>query len=435
MIKRLKKLLNSTKDVNAWKIIGKEIQAEELFFIKNNLDMNRSKTVKHIYLTIYHDFKEDRNYRGSVSVRLHPTYSTKEVEDVINKCLLSIKHVRNEPYPLPKPAESSVRIPESRFVSKPIEDWLKPLSESLFQEDTFKNGCINSAELFLNREQTRILNSEGIDVSWSSYNGTLEVITEWNGGDEDVELYKLVHFSDFFTDNFPDIVKNQLTLCQDRSTAKPTPPMNAPVLLSGEPVQELLSYYLSQASAENVYNQISLAKPGESIQGEKITGDKINIHLEPYLENSIGSSAWDMDGFSLKPVSIIENGILKKYWGPLRFTHYLDSPPTGRVPNIVVSPGKQPVDEIRRDEYLEILSFSDFQCDPLTGDFGGEIRLAYYSPEKSGNNRYPVTGGSISGNIKNVQHELILSKETRVMDNFKGPEMIKLLNVSITGAE
>ena len=68
MIKKLIKILDSTPNVNAWKIIDKEIQAEELFFIKKSLDMNRSKTVRHIFLTIY-IFKD--RYKGSKFKKFH----------------------------------------------------------------------------------------------------------------------------------------------------------------------------------------------------------------------------------------------------------------------------------------------------------------------------------------------------------------------------
>ena len=129
---------------------------------------------------------------------------------------------------------------------------------------------------------------------------------------------------------------------------------------------ELFQYYLSQSSAENVYKDISQLKLGESIQGDKVTGDTVNLSLEPYLPNSTLSAHWDEDGFPLKPVSVFEKGDLMHYWGPFRFTHYLDSKP--------------------------------------------------------------------AGNIKGVQEEFSFSKESQTVNNFSGPETIRLLNVDITGA-
>lgn len=47
----------------------------------------------------------------------------------------------------------------------------------------------------------------------------------------------------------------------------------------------------------------------------------------------------------------------------------------------------------------------------------------------------PVTGGSISGNIRDVQGRMVLSKELQTENNFIGPKILQLFNVSITGRE
>lgn len=79
-----------------------------------------------------------------------------------------------------------------------------------------------------------------------------------------------------------------------------------------------------------------------------------------------------------------------------------------------------------------MLSFSDFITEPLTGDFGGEFRLAYYSDPDG--QRYPVTGGSVSGNIKDVQAQMYLSRETQSTTGFKGPLAIRLPEISVAGS-
>ena len=71
-----------------------------------------------------------------------------------------------------------------------------------------------------------------------------------------------------------------------------------------------------------------------------------------------------------------------------------------------------------------------FQMDPLTGDFGGEIRLGWYF---DGEVTKPITGGSISGNIKEVESEMYLSSETQRSNNFSGPKTIELHNISLAG--
>lgn len=96
---------------------------------------------------------------------------------------------------------------------------------------------------------------------------------------------------------------------------------------------------------------------------------------------------------------------------------------------LAYSDGSKTINELKEEAYLEIAAFSDFTVDSLTGNFGGEIRLAWYF---DGSKVIPVTGGSISGNIMELQKELYLSKELQRDNNFIGPKAIKLINVTIS---
>ena len=69
-----------------------------------------------------------------------------------------------------------------------------------------------------------------------------------------------------------------------------------------------------------------------------------------------------------------------------------------------------------------------------TGQFGGEIRLAYFFEEKDGETVVKkFTGGSINGSIFDVQKSMIFSKERYKDDSYEGPFAVKLKNISIAG--
>jgi predicted Zn-dependent protease len=105
--------------------------------------------------------------------------------------------------------------------------------------------------------------------------------------------------------------------------------------------------------------------------------------------------------------------------------------PTGELTNITVEPGKYDKKDLRNGKYLEIVSFSDFQVNELTGNYGGEIRLGYLSDGKS---LIPVTGGSISGNMSEIADNFVLSNTCTQYFNYYGPDAIKFENSSINGA-
>jgi predicted Zn-dependent protease len=224
-----------------------------------------------------------------------------------------------------------------------------------------------------------------------------------------------------------------LSMSMGRANAKPMPSLGKHmVLFTGESARELLKYYCTQASVSMVYEGVSTAKLNESVQGEDVKGDYINMKLDPFIENSVASAPYDNDGYPLMPVNIIENGILKSFWGNTQYSYYMNVKPTGNIKNVVVEGGSKSIAEFKKEPYLELVSFSNFQMDPFTGDFGGEVRLGWYF---DGEKTIPVTGGAVTGNIKEVQQEMYLSKELQIDNDFVGPKTIQLFNVSVAGKE
>lgn len=434
MLEKIKKLLSNCQEIAGFRIIEQKVEAGELFFIKKELDMNRGKAVHHFIVTVYKDFTEHAvKYRGSATAKLHPTMNEEEIKQVIADLALAAGFVKNQYYPLPQPSPTDGQYPLSNFASHPISHWLPKITEAIFTNDTESQSCLNSCELFLDKVYTRVINSEGIDSSFEGYKGQVEFITACQGKSEEIELYKNLLFAGYDAQAIAGEVAEMLALSKERACACPTPAVKKhTVLLTGEPVEEFLQYYTAKASAHSVYNKLSEAKLGENIQGVNVKGDLITLTLDPFLENSTDSAPFDEDGFPLKPVVLYENGILKKYWGDVRHCHYLNVEPTGNIHNVVVQGGKKSITAMKQEPYLELVAFSDFQMDTLTGDFAGEIRLGWYF---DGTKTIPVTGGSISGNIKEMQEEMYLSRELQKNNNYLIPKTIQLFNVAIAGAE
>lgn len=431
MFLKLKKILENNINIDAWKIIERKTTANELFFIKKELDMNRKVNTHEFEIHIYKDFEENKTiYRGSSKASIHPGMNEDEIKNIIAETLESAKYVKNPYYPLAKNDEKA-EYNISNFDNKEMREWLPILTEEIYQNDDFENGWINSSELFLNKVEKRIVNSEGVDSKYITYNGILEFVITWKG-EEEIEIHDMIHFSDYEKGFISEKIQNKFLIAKARANAQKTPKLeNIDVLLTGSPIKEFFNYYYHKTNATNIYQNLSDFKINESIQGENIKGDKLEIILNPFMKNSTGSSPIDSDGYPLKKVNLVQEGILNKYWGDVRFSYYLDIEPTGDISNIQVTPGEKTVKELKKDKYLELIQFSDFQIDYITGDFGGEIRLGWYYDGNG--NKISVSGGSISGNIKDTQDEMYLSKETQQINNFKGPKTIKLKNVNING--
>lgn len=434
MMERIRKLISECTKIDGFKIVENKINSSEFFFIKKILDMDRSKNIHNFNITVYKNFKsENIDYTGSSSAVIHPTMSDQEILEIIYECSFAASFIKNKFYPMVRPTDIVQPEIRSNFSEKSLNEWLPTITEALYTSDIYDKGCINSSEIFLNKVYTHIVNSEGIDVSFTSYNGEVEFITNWKADSEEIELYKHLDFSEMNFNLINEKVKEMLIFSKEKAIATATPALlKHTVLLTGAPVIELLKYYLDKASAKSVYNELSMSKLGENIQGDDVLGDLITLTLDPFMKNSTKSSPYDADGFPLHSVELFKKGVLNVYHGDARHCHYLNVEPTGTISNFIIEGGAYSITDFKKEPYLEIVAFSDFQMDDLTGDFGGEIRLGWYF---NGKNTIPVTGGSISGNIKDLQKEVYLSKELQSDNNFVGPKTVKLLDVSVAGIE
>ena len=434
MIERIKQSLKNNKNIDGYKIVENRVEANELFFIKKNVDMDRAKDVHHFKVTVYKDIDEnEKRYRGSATTNIQPTMSDAEIEKAIDDALFAAQYAKNTYYPLVKPVLKYKAMKASKFERESLSYWMNEITKAVYKNDNYEKGGINSCEIFLNKVYTHIANSEGVDTEAINYNCMVEFITTWKEAGEEVELYKCLSFSELDEDKVAKEVEDMIEICKEKAIAKNTPNLEkSNVLLTGDAVKDIFSFYYSKSNAIAVYRNESIWKIGDKVQGEYVSGDLITMMLDPFMKNSTNSASFDEDGFPLEPVTILENGILKRYIADNRYGHYLNVQPTGLIDNMIIFGGSKTIDELKKDLYIEIVAFSDFTVDELTGDFCGEIRLASYF---DGKKLTSVTGGSISGNINELQNEMFLSKETQKNNNFEGPKVVKLLNATVAGIE
>jgi PmbA protein len=434
MLEQIKNILMNHKNISGYKIRETQTHSNELFFVKKNVDMDRAKSVHHFNVTVYVDFIEEGvKYKGSSTTSIHPTMNENEIERSIHEAAFAAGFVKNPYYPLVKPASSKTALPESNFAKESLPYWMNEITKAIYKNDIYEKGGINSCEIFLDKTITRIVNSEGVDVSEEGYCCMVEFITTWKEEGEEIELYRCIDCSEFDAELLADEVKNMINICKEKAIAGNTPALKtSSVILTREAVKDFFSYYYSKSNASSVYNQASTWKVGDEVQGDKVKGDRITLTLDPYMKNSTNSEAFDTEGFPVKPVKIIDQGELKQYAADTRYAYYLGVAPTGNIGNVVIESGSRMIEELKKEPYLMTAAFSDFSVDTMTGDFCGEIRLAWYY---DGNTTIPVTGGSITGNIDNLQHELYLSKERQKDNNFEGPSMVLLKNVTVAGIE
>jgi PmbA protein len=413
-----------------YRIKEEKITRAESYFIKQESDMNRAADVTHTYLTVYKVFEENgKRFRGSAQTEIHPGMSAGEIKAAIDEALYAAGFVRNEYYPLAEKGGGTAAMPKSDIEAAGLYGALDKLRAALYSQDKHEKGYLSYSEFFVAKKDVRVLNSNGVDLSYTVYTADIETAVNWTDGKE-IEI--MTQYVTASCDPAP--LENRIARLFDEAAQKPKARMTPAVkdtniLLTGECLKEFFSYYYANASAVNVYNNMSAFKVGDALQGD-VLGDKISIALDPLMPGSTLSKPCDNDGFALEASEFMKDGTLLRYWGDLRHSSYLNIPPTGLIQNFRVTGGTKHIAELKAEPYLELTSFSGFQMNPITGDFASEIRLGYYF---DGKETVAVTGGSISGNIKNVHGNMFMSVEQAQYNEYLGPQTICIRNAAIAG--
>jgi len=450
-------LLSTLKTFDGVEYLIKEekIRRIENYSIKKQSEMAREVEARQLNLTLYVTFTEtdeageENKFRGSYKTEIHPGTSSGQLHTIIAQGVYAAGFVKNAWYPLVSPADSqasgrgsgSAPGAESAGCKATLKDdlaVLAQLQDAFYVNDCFSSGNLSYSEFYLTRSDVRIINSSGVDVSYSICKVFIETAVHWrNDKNEEIEI------SESYTFSLPaeiktacDMLKARIadlfTVAEKKSTAQPTPQVgDINILLTGECLVELLNYYPTCSNAQLVYQQLSTFQEGAQVQGKAGgSGDCITLTLDPAMDGSSDSRPYDDDGLPVVSQRIIEDGKLLKYQGNTRFASYLGITPTGSIKNIHVTGGTASMEDLRSEPHLELVSFSGFQVNPITGDFGSEIRLGYYF---DGEKTVPVTGGSITGNMARVQDTMRMSAQERQYNNYWGPATVSIRGASISG--
>ncbi len=415
IIKILKEL-----EVKEYRIIERKVYSKEWFFIQKKLDMSRAKEVKNYELTIYQPiYLAQERFKGEATAKISPKEDEDSIREIISNLIKEASYIRNPYFDLP----SFMEVSEDKYSTLgDIQDVFKMMND--FHETD--ELSLNSYELFEEMEEVRIVNSKGYDITYMRPSHELEVVINAKDNDHEIEIYQDLRFG---TPSITDINQTLAQACHQAMDRKVAIPMSKTeicdrVIISKENVLSLMNYYVSQLNTTNIYQKNSIVSVGDTLgpDGFKLEG-------LANLEGSSRNYPFDDDGRTVKNVELVDNGVVKQLWGDHKTASYLNLSNTTMVYNYKVACGTMSMEDMHALPHLELVQFSSFSVNPLTGDFAGEIRLGYYF---DGTNTTPITGGSISGNIKVNEPTMVLSKELSKYNYAVVPQAVLLNHVSIS---
>ncbi len=437
-----------------WRLVEHDISRQERYYVAGRAEQARTVDDLSYSLTVYVDsVQSDTKFRGDATISLQPSLSAAECASKIRRAVVAASKSHNSWFALPEPSAPKVVLPVSGFEALSPADQVEVARVAFFSAATQFEGSarINALELFITREKRRLLNSRGIDYPSVVWRGYSEFVVEADSPTGTVELFDDIEFSEPDPARLASTIATRLAQVRDRARAVPMPQLrDLPLILRGKEAEEAFAWFYGNSRTETIYSKSSAFEVGKSVQGgapSNATGvvgsssaagattalvlEPLDLWAEPVIEGLPSSTAFDPDGFALERTEVIQGGILKTLTGSIRHADWLGVARKGAFPLFSVSPGSMRLEEMHTAPYLEPVMFSDFRLDPVTGDFGAEIRLAYYF---DGKNVIPVSGGSISGSLGALSTTMRRSVETEVASHSRCPIALMLTGVTITGS-
>ena len=416
-----------TYATDGYEVTDVETEGWEFYFIGHKLDQSRAKNTRHTWVSVYKK-SGDGAFLGKASGEIAPTATRDEAEEMVKKLLFQASLVKNPYYELVKPSPAApqevANVPSPAEMAADFLQVVRNLPETA-------NEDVNSYEIFVNRKKKHFVNSEGVDVASEYPSSMLEVVVNARKDGEEIELYRNYTSGSCGAKELAEDLSKTLVVGRDRLLAEPTP-VNGdfPVVFTTNAALELYSYFTGRLSTNMIYQQISDWLPGKDVM-EGANGDRFTIRSVLYLPNSSKNAAYDGEGSPIRDETFLEAGIVKANFGSRQFSWYLGLTDAFQPGNLVVEGGTRSEEELREGTYLELVEFSDFQVDVLSGDIASEIRLGYLF--ENGKVRI-ISGGSVSGNMREALKEMRASREGRQYDNYVVPALTRIERLTITAA-
>mgnify|MGYP002647545087 CR=1 FL=1 len=395
---------------------------KEMFFIRQTLDMTRTENLDEWNVTVYHD-DDAKSRRGAASCMIHQGMDENEVKSTISDAYYAAEFAMNPYYELVKGGKEDFIKADGSLAGVSLEEAAGRMTKALFFADNRDDSFINSAELFVEKRTVNIFNSNGVDCSYEEYSVKGEFVVQCLEP-ADVEMYQDFSYDELSEDSLEKLVADKLAVVVDRAKADKAPAAGKyDVLLSEDSVREVLSFYKWRSDAYNVYPKYSTYETGMNVQGDDVSGERLNITLH-------SSVPYNNDGIRMKDCELIKNGVLKNIHGGLRMAQYLNVQPTGEYNKMIVDNGTLSLEKMKSGRVLHVVSFSDFNMNSMSGHFAGEIRLAYLYDNGKVN---LVTGGSVNGSFIDAQSSMVFSKERYESSLYSGPYAVLLKGIPVSG--
>jgi len=435
MLDRIVEALEKRTDLAGWTVRHIRTREAQVYAVPQGIESERTVDGERYLVDVLRDTvtSDGSPAVGSGDATLLPGG---DIGHAIEQAALVAGLVANPVYDLPDPAPiPEVVLSDETLPRNPagvMHDVMERIQRAAARQPEAR---LTAAECFGEIQNIHLINSRGIDAEQDSTQVSIEYVLHGHKGDRESETFdprKARRVADL---NLEEAVENRARYTLDLLEAEAPRAWQGPVVLRGEALAVFLagdelrgSVIQTLASASAKYAKFSSWEVGDPILRGELKGDPLTVWANRVLPFGVASDRFDAEGLPAKRVEVIRDNALASFAASQRYAAYLQVPATGAFGNIELPPGKTPASELLAEPHVEIIQFSWFNPNPITGEFATEIRFGYLVEN---GHRKPIKGGQLIGNYLDALADVRWSAETGFFGAYLGPHTARFNDLKI----
>jgi predicted Zn-dependent protease len=434
MLHNIVDALNKRSDLTGWTVCHVNSQGVQVYAVPNQTEAQRVVGIEQYRIDVLRQTSgpDGTAAVGSGNATLLPGG---EVETAIEKAVLTAGLVANPVHSLPAPAA----LPDVPLIDSDLyEDasaTVRTVMERIQTAASQNRGVqLTAAECFGEIHTTHLVNSRGIDAEQEASQVNIEFVLHSQRGDREVESFTEMRRRRIADLQIESDIEDTTRHTLDQFEAVPAPSWQGPIVLRDEVLATFMAGGIldTLGSAEAKYAKISPWEIGKSVFHGEVKGDPLTVWANRRIPFGIYSNLFDEEGLPAQRVELIRDNELVAFAASQRYADYLGLSATGAFGGVELPPGKTDTSVLLQEPYVEIIQFSWFNPNTITGDFATEIRFGYLVQNGV---RTPFRGGQLVGNYMDALANVRWSAETGMFGNYLGPHTARFNDLKIAGRD
>ncbi|MBI5417452.1 hypothetical protein HZA55_05840 [Candidatus Poribacteria bacterium] len=426
------KTLNEKEGLFAWQIRRIKNLSNQLYLIGHNIESRRTVDIEKFVITVF--VERESSGKKILGESEFLFIRGENLKSKIDTAVSMAALVENEPFMLP---ESGLNYVVLETVDKDIKEnpdiVVERITDDIFKAISMEKGIhLSAAEIYVNLYNIAVINSRGVKVERDESDIYVEfVLMAGREGHDEVESGTAKRARFYNNLQIDKVIKEYAKYANDSLIAKLPPTGQCDVVFSGEALDTLFNWFITQASGAASYQGWSLFEKGKPVI-DNPEGMNLTLISNPSMEGGMMTRPFDNQGLPLKSVEVIKNGVFQARMASKRYADYLGIPAIGDFANVEIPQGPISADEIFHDAsiIIHLCRFSTFEPNGVTGSFSGEIRSGWLVNDGK---TIPVKGGAVTGSMQKAFKKVYFSKEMVQRESYKGPAYIKICGLDIGG--